>query len=310
MSVATSDNIFQSMGIYKLQTFIKNNCDNSIHLEQLKSLSGKKVAIDVTSLMYKYKKENDLLYKIFMFCTIFRNLNIHMCMIFDGIPSVEKLEAIKQRKLQKQQAYQQMKDLQEKIQNGIVQLDHNVYKSLQYYHNQSVYLTKEEINSVKQLLTLYGISWIVSNGEADFVCGYLARNGFVDAVISDDTDMFVLGCPIVVRFVSLIQSTCVIYNLQKILYKLGLSFDEFHYLCSISKSDYNVEVCTPTFEQHYRNFKTGKDKIQHSQEIVYSKELQNAKEYLQNHIPKIRIQNIQFDEERLHSFLKEYKFYG
>ena len=59
--VTTSGNNFQ-MGIYKLQTFIKNTCNNSIKLEQLKSLSGKRVAIDATSLMYKYKKENDLLY--------------------------------------------------------------------------------------------------------------------------------------------------------------------------------------------------------------------------------------------------------
>lgn len=302
--------IFQNMGIYKLQTFIKNNCDDSIQLEQLNSLAGKRVAIDATSLMYKYKKESDLLYKIFMFCTIFRNLNIHMCMIFDGAPPIEKLEAIKQRKLQKQQAYQQLKDLQEKIENGIVCVNQHIHKSLEYYQNQSVYLTKEEIDSVKQLLTLYGIPWIVSNGEADFVCGYLARNQFVDAVISDDTDMFVLGCPIVVRFISLIQSTCVIYDLKKILFTLGLSFDDFHYLCCVSKSDYNVEVHTPTFEQHYRDFKKGKAKFANSQEIVYSKELNNAKEYLQKYIHKNSIQNMNFDREKLRLFLKSHNFYG
>lgn len=298
------------MGIYKLQTFIKNTCNNSIKLEQLQSLSGKRVAVDATSLMYKYKKENDLLYKIFMFCTIFRNLNIHICMIFDGTPPVEKLEAIKQRKLQKQQAFKQMKDLQEKIQKNMVCLDEDIYKSLQYYQNQSMYLTKEDICSVKQLLSLYGITWIVSNGEADFVCGYLARKGFVDAVISDDTDMFVLGCPVVVRFVSLIQSTCVIYNLKKILYTLGLSFEEFHYLCSISKSDYNVEVHTPTFEQHYRKFKKGNKEIRNSQEILYSKELQNAKEHIQKNLHTNSIKNMQFDEDRLQSFLKQNQFYG
>ena len=295
------------MGIFKLQTFIKNNCNHAIQLKSLHYLSGKRVAIDIISLLYKFKKENDMLYKLFMFCTLFRRLNIHMCMIFDGVPSVEKLETIQKRKEQKREAQMNLKLLQDKLQSGEIQGSTSTMKELQWYYNQSTHVTQEDIQNVQELLTLYGINWIVSNNEADYICGYLAKNNMVDAVISDDTDMFVLGCPVVIRFVSIIQNTCIVYKLSEILNILGLSYTEFEYLCSISKSDYNTSIDTPTFEQHYNKLMSGSLTIENEKNKIYVQEIEKAKKYI--HALNIgKFVNLRFNEHKLQVFLEKHNF--
>jgi len=295
------------MGIFKLQTFIKNNCNNAIQLKPLQYLSGKRVAIDVISLLYKFKKENDMMYKLFMFCTLFRKLKIHMCMVFDGIPSAEKMETIKRRKEQKREAEFNYKLLQEKIENGELQENSSTMRELKWYYNQSTHVSKEDIHNAKELFTLYGIHWIVSNNEADYICGYLARNKTVDAVISDDTDMFVLGCPIVIRFVSIMQNTCIVYNLYTILQTLGISFTQFEYLCYISKNDYNTSIDTPTFEQHYQQLKNGSICTEQQKNQVHILELEKAKKYV--HALQIEsFENLDFSEPKLKAFLKNHNF--
>jgi 5'-3' exonuclease len=295
------------MGIFKLQTFIKNNCNNAIQMKSLYSFSDKRVAIDVISLLYKFKKENDMLYKLFMFCSLFRELNIHMCMVFDGIPSVEKLETIQRRRDQKRRAKSNMKLLQAKLHSGEIQDTFGTMKELQWYHDQSTHVTKEDIKTVQELLTLYGIHWIVSNNEADYVCGYLAKTNIVDAVISDDTDMFVLGCPTVIRFVSIVQNTCVVYKLCEILDILKLSYTEFEYLCSISKSDYNTSIDTPTFEQHYKKLMNGALTIENEKNKIYTQELEKAREYI-NDLNIEQFENLQFNPYQLQTFLEKHNF--
>lgn len=299
-----------NMGIYKLQTFIQQKCNAAIQPSSLQILSGKRVAIDVISLIYKYKKGNDMLYKLFMFCTIFRNLNIHMCMVFDGIPSIEKMETIRKRKEDKLKAKEKLHLLKNKLFNGDIEKSSCIEKEIQYYENQSIHVSRDEIDIVKQLFTYYGIHWIVSNGEADYSCGYLAKNKFVDAVISDDTDMFVLGCPVVVRYISILENTCVLYKLNHILKILNLTYDEFRHICSVSKSDYNKCVDTQTFEQNYSDSKNSKQlKYPENSIQIYTKENEKAKEFLMKNHKSYDFQNLIYDKTKLQKFLKQYNFY-
>jgi predicted transcriptional regulator len=52
-------------------------------------------------------------------------------------------------------------------------------------------------------------------------------------------DMFVYGCPRVIRYLSLLNHTLVLYDMKGILSELGISQKELREICIISGTDYN-----------------------------------------------------------------------
>ena len=99
----------------------------------------------------------------------------------------------------------------------------------------------EDIENVKKLMDLYGVCYTQAEGEADALCAKLVMKNEAYACLSEDMDMFVYGCPRVLRYISLLNSNVVLYNLKDILYILDLSLDEFKQLCILSGTDYNVK---------------------------------------------------------------------
>ena len=59
------------------------------------------------------------------------------------------------------------------------------------------------------------------------------------ACLSEDMDMFVYGCPRVLRYLSLMNRTVVLYNTQGILEILDISQKELREVCVLSGTDYN-----------------------------------------------------------------------
>jgi len=67
----------------------------------------------------------------------------------------------------------------------------------------------------------------------------LTIKGKVWACLSEDMDMFVYGCPRVIRYLSLLNHTVVIYDIKGILDNLGISQKELREICVLSGTDYN-----------------------------------------------------------------------
>jgi 5'-3' exonuclease len=61
--------------------------------------------------------------------------------------------------------------------------------------------------------------------------------------MSEDTDMFVYGCPRVLRYVSIMKCTTIMYDTKKILNTLNITLDEFKKICVVSGTDYNYNLC-------------------------------------------------------------------
>ena len=53
-------------------------------------------------------------------------------------------------------------------------------------------------------------------------------------------DLFVYGCPRVLRYMSLLKKTTVMYNLKEMLNEMNLTLDEFRSICIVSGTDYNI----------------------------------------------------------------------
>ena len=74
-----------------------------------------------------------------------------------------------------------------------------------------------EIENVKNLIRSYGATYYDAHGEADELCAMLTIKGKVWACLSEDMDMFVYGCPRVVRYLSLFNHSAVLYDLTEIM---------------------------------------------------------------------------------------------
>ena len=59
------------------------------------------------------------------------------------------------------------------------------------------------------------------------------------ACLSEDMDMFVYGCNRVLRYLSLLNKTVVLYDTKDILNSLGITQKELREICVISGTDYN-----------------------------------------------------------------------
>jgi len=81
-----------------LNRFLQSKCRDSISCIPLSSLSGKKIAVDISIYLYKYLSENALLENLYLMISIFREHNIIPIFIFDGKPPVEKNETIEMRR--------------------------------------------------------------------------------------------------------------------------------------------------------------------------------------------------------------------
>jgi hypothetical protein len=72
-------------------------------------------------------------------------------------------------------------------------------------------------------------------------------------------DMFVYGCPRVIRYLSLLNHTAVIYDMKGILENLGITQKELREICVLSGTDYNnlndENKNTPTLYSTLKYFK-------------------------------------------------------
>ena len=102
-----------------------------------------------------------------------------------------------------------------------------------------VKLERYHIEIIKKLITAFGESYIDAEGEADQLCSKLVIKKIAYACLSEDMDLFLYGCPRVLRYLSLLNESMVLYNLSEILKELEISLNDFRQICVLSGTDYN-----------------------------------------------------------------------
>lgn len=63
------------------------------------------------------------------------------------------------------------------------------------YANRCIDVTPEMVAQLTVELQARKIAYIVAPYEADAQMAFLVKNGFADAVVSEDSDMLLFGCP-------------------------------------------------------------------------------------------------------------------
>ena len=103
------------MGIHLLQTFIASLNDRSIKEQHLREFSNKKITVDISIYLYRFKEMGNLLENIYLMCSIFRYYNIHALFIFDGKYLKNKNETMRKRKESKKQAKKKFNAIKENL---------------------------------------------------------------------------------------------------------------------------------------------------------------------------------------------------
>lgn len=231
------------MGIRNLNKFLRTNCSESIKCIGMKELSGKKIAIDISIYLYKFSADNTLIENIYLMLSIFRHYNITPVFVFDGKPPDEKRELLEKRKNDKIIAKNEYTDLKRQLETD-ANLDgdekQEISLTMDLLKKKFIYIQKEQIQKVKQLITAFGASYFDAPGEADELCALLVMKKKVWACMSEDMDLFVYGCPRVLRYFSLLKHNVVIYNTKGMLQELGITEKEFRQICVLSGTDYNI----------------------------------------------------------------------
>lgn len=232
------------MGIQYLNRILRTYASSGIREIPLRSLKGKTLAIDTSIYLYRYQAEDALIENMYLMISLFRHHDITPVFVFDGEPPAEKRELLEERKRDKEEAKKRWLELEEEL-NTTSKDDEKVSEIIEEMDKEKkkfVKISWKDINDVKELMKAYGVNIIEAEGEADQVCAKLVQKKIVDGCLSEDMDMFVYGCNKVYRYLSLLNSTVVQYDLRKILQSLNLTIDEFKQICILSGTDYNVHL--------------------------------------------------------------------
>lgn len=232
------------MGIRYLNRFLKDNASSSIQLRNLAELSGKKIAVDISIYIYRFASDGILIENMYLMLSVFRHYNIIPIFIFDGKPPAEKLELLQKRKEDKIEAENEYNKLKNTLEINKDMDDYDkqeIIYSMDMLKKKFVTINKNDIQKIKALIRAYGATYYDAPGEADELCAMLTIKDKVWGCLSEDMDMFVYGCTRVIRYLSLLNHTAVVYDVKGILNNLGINQKELREICVLSGTDYNLE---------------------------------------------------------------------
>jgi flap endonuclease-1 len=258
------------MGIKHLNRFLREEAKDSINFISLSEITGKKIAVDISIYMYKYASDGTLIENIYLMLSIFRYYNIIPIFIFDGKPPDEKKKLLIKRREDKKEALEEYNKLKKhlEINKGIEESNkQEIVANMDMLKKKFVHIEKKDIENVKKMIRAYGATYYDAPGEADELCALLTLKEKVWGCLSEDMDMFVYGCNKVIRYLSLLNHTAVLYDTKGILEKLEISQKELREICIISGTDYNINFddnkkCEPTLYatlKYFKRFKKAND---------------------------------------------------
>jgi flap endonuclease-1 len=219
------------MGIKYLNRFLRDKCPESITHIEFSELTGKKIAIDISIYLYKYEATDSLLENIYLMLATFRHYNIIPVFIFDGKPPNEKKYILQERKKQKEKNKEKIKELTEILNNmsneTSTEEKKNILLNIDKLKRQTIFITREKIEEVKNIIRINGSTYYDAPQEADELCSILTIREQVWGCVSEDMDMFIYGCPRVIRYLNIFNKTAKLYDIKNILFELNVSFNNF-----------------------------------------------------------------------------------
>ena len=214
---------------------------------------------------------------------------------------LKKKALLKKRKEGKEDAEKEFNSLKEQLTSKDNDLNEDdkqdIISAMDELKRQFIYLKKDQIKTVKELITAYGAVYYDALGEADVLCAELVITGKAWACMSEDMDLFVYGATRILRYFSLLNHNVVVYDLEKILEELGISQKELREICVLSGNDYNENVnddnnlfkVLKMFKKYHKGKKNEKKNEKKNGYSFYNWILDNKPNYIQDYDKLMKI---------------------
>jgi len=243
------------MGIKCLLKFI-NEFPNLIKIVDRNSLKNHKIAIDISILIYRIiisvrssgadftNQKGEVtshILGLFNKTIELLSLGIIPVYVFDGKPPSIKYKTIEGRKQERKKALEKME---------LASTDDEKIK----YFKRSCQITKEQWDQCRDLLDMMGVPYVNAPEEADSQCAYLAKNGLVDAVLTEDMDILTFGSTKIIRNITSHKVETSEINLSDILKTLDLTHEQFIEFCILLGTDYSIGIIDTKPKIIYENY--------------------------------------------------------
>lgn len=271
------------MGISGLLAFLRKKCSNKIKSAHLGNLKKGGVAIDIRNFIHIFSyggREGTVFQQIVWMVVDLVYYGYKPLFIFDGKASnlkddeherraqIKQISKDKKQKLEsdvnqlkqehEEEAYlaesikvpsstlieDDLEDYDEEKLNLAFDLKRKMDK-IEQYKKANYHVNDELLEKIKTLLTLMNVIWIEVEEEADPICALLNRNGIVEHVISEDSDLFPHGANSLLTGFSWKNSRntkMMHYDFVEIRKKLKMDYEKVIEWCSLPKNDYNQNV--------------------------------------------------------------------
>ncbi len=230
------------MGIKLLNRLLEEKYKKSSKTKKhLSYFKGKKIAIDTSIYLYNFKRSSDnWLRELYRMCIILRHYKIDVLFVYDGETRDEKKKTIEIRQQKKEDVWQEIVKLEEELKKIEDEGERKILENKIKLMKRGIKgVTRDDLILSKKLLKNCGMNYIESVREADDVCAALCKNNIVYGVMSNDTDMFAFGCNRILKNLNLTTHHVEFYNLNDVLDKLRMGYEDFKSMCILSGTDYN-----------------------------------------------------------------------
>jgi len=228
----------------------------SIKETSIEELHGKVLAVDAHNILYQFlttirQRDGSLLTDskgrvtshlngLFYRTTKLMQKGLKLVFVFDGKPPELKNKETARRKERKKEARVKFEAAKERGEE----------EEMKKYAARTARLTSEMIEESKELLDYLGIPVVQAPSEGEAQAGQMVKDGKAWAVVSQDFDNLLFGCPRMVRNLSIDGKRKIgprwvtvkpeLILLSETLNKLGIDQDQLIVLGILIGTDYNI----------------------------------------------------------------------
>ena len=264
------------MGISNLNKFLRNNCPDIFEEIHISEYSFKKVAIDISLYLCKFKTicGDKWLHAFINLVACLRKNEVHCVFIYDSGCVPEKEAERKERAEQRKKLENKVCKLENALSNYyltneideiLVELYNKRNKDckeprrllskvkdkidiefvdvcIKKMRNQILDICPEDFQKTKDLFKILNVPYYNAPLEAETTCSDLCKRGLVDAVLSEDTDVLAYASPIFLSKINTTNGTCIRIKYPHLLSSLKLQCNQFLDLCIMCGTDYNKNI--------------------------------------------------------------------
>jgi flap endonuclease-1 len=259
------------MGIQDLTKFLRDTCPGIYEEIHLAEYAFKKVAIDMSIYMCRYKAKGDLwLGSLINLIACLRRNEIHAVFIYDTSAPPEKDNERKERAEARDKTdlricsledaldeyyktdvvspvliefYEKRSDKLPSLRNKASRIDIKfIQDAVTRMRSQQFVITPEDYALTKELLDIMNVPYFNAPMEAETMAADLCKRGLVDAVLTEDSDVVCYETPIWLSKIDTAANKCMRINYQSLIATLEFSSDELLDFCIMCGCDYNQRV--------------------------------------------------------------------